>query len=123
MAIDRIVKVLKLSETISDWAATVHAHAESLAKTGVNIPGYKLTAKKGHRRWKDELAVENAFEAGFGEAIYEKKLKSPAKLEKLVGKEEIVEYVEIPDNGTQLVPETAKGEAIKDKAAMFEKLE
>lgn len=123
MAIDRIVKVLKLSETISDWAATVHAHAESLAKTGVNIPGYKLVARKGHRRWKDELAVENAFEAGYGEAIYEKKLKSPAKLEKLVGKDEIVEYVEIPDNGVQLVPETAKSEAIKDKAAMFEKLE
>jgi len=122
MAIDRIVKVLKLSETISDWAATVRAHAESLAKTGVHIPGYKLVAKRGHRRWTDEIAVENAFEAAYGEAIYEKKLKSPAKLEKLVGKDEVSEYVEVPDNGTQLVPETAKGEAIKGVAAMFKKI-
>jgi len=123
MAIDRIVKVLKLSETISDWAATVRAHAESLAKTGVTIPGYKLVAKKGHRRWTDEIAVENAFEAQYGESIYEKKLKSPAKLEKIVGKDEVSGYVEVPDNGVQLVPETAKGEAIKGAAAMFEKLE
>ena len=122
MSISQIQKVLKLSETISDWATTVRAHAESLAKSGVPIPGYKLIQKRGNRRWIDEIAVENAFEAVHGDAIYEKKLKGPAKLEKLVGKDEISEYVEVPNNGTQLVPETAKGEAIKATAAMFEKI-
>jgi len=122
MTIAQIVKVLKISEALADWASTVHAHAESLAKTGVTVPGYKLVNKKGHRRWKDEIAVENAFEAQYGDEIYEKKLKSPAKLEKLVGKDEIADYVEVPDNGQQLVPETAKGEAIKATDAVFEKL-
>jgi hypothetical protein len=48
----------------------------------------------------------------FGELIFEKKLKSPAKLEKVVGKERVSAYTEVPDNGVQLVPMDAKGEAI-----------
>jgi hypothetical protein len=122
LTIVQIRKVLTIADTLEDWVKGVRAHAESLAKTGVTIPGYKLVAKKGHRRWTDEIAVENAFEAQYGEQIYEKKLKSPAKLEKLVGEDEISEYVEVPDNGSQLVPDTAKGEAIKGNAAMFEKI-
>jgi hypothetical protein len=123
LTIDQIVKVLKVSEAISDWAAAVHAHAEGLAQSGVPIPGYKLVQKRGNRRWIDEIAVETAFETLYGEEIYTKKLKSPAQLEKLVGKDEVKEYVEIPDNGTQLVPESAKGEAISAKPSqVFEKL-
>jgi len=123
LTVDQIVKVLSLSEVIADWAASVHAHAESLAKAGVTIPGYKLVQKKGNRRWIDEIAVETAFETMYGEEIYEKKLKSPSKLEKVVGKDEIKDYVEIPDNGTQLVPESAKGEAIQANAGnVFEAL-
>jgi hypothetical protein len=114
--------VLSIADTLEDWVKGVRAHAESIAKTGVSIPGYKLIAKKGHRRWTDEIAVENAFEAQYGESIYEKKLKSPAKLEKIVGKEDIAEYVEIPDNGVQLVPVSAKGEAIQASAAVFKQI-
>jgi hypothetical protein len=50
-------------------------------------------------------------------------LKSPAKLEKIVGKEDIAGYVEIPDNGVQLVPVSAKGEAIQASAAVFKQIE
>ena len=123
LTIGQIQRVMGIADTLEDWVKGVRAHAESLAKTGVTIPGYKLIAKKGHRRWVDEIAVENAFEAQYGESIYEKKLKSPAKLEKIVGKEDIAEYVEIPDNGVQLVPVSAKGEAIQASAAVFKKLE
>jgi len=117
LSVEQIVKVLKVSAAIADWAAAVHAHAESLAKTGVMIPGYKLVAKKGQRRWIDEVAVETAFEAEHGEAIYTKALKSPAQLEKVVGKEEVKEYIETPEREPQLVPESAKGEAIGVDAA------
>ena len=123
LTIGQIQRVLSVADTLEDWVKGVRAHAESIAKTGVSIPGYKLIAKKGHRRWTDEIAVENAFEAQYGESIYEKKLKSPAKLEKIVGKEDIAEYVEIPDNGVQLVPVSAKGEAIQASAAVFKQIE
>jgi hypothetical protein len=122
LTIGQIQRVLSVADTLEDWVKGVRAHAESIAKSGVTIPGYKLIAKKGHRRWTDEIAVENAFEATFGEAIYEKKLKSPAKLEKVVGKDEIAGYVEVPDNGVQLVPDSAKGEAIQASAAMFKQI-
>ncbi len=115
LTVEQIAKVMSVSATIKEWADAVHTYAERLAKeTGAIVPGYKLISKKGNRRWIDEIAVETAFEAEYGEAIYDKKLKSPAKLEKLVGKDGIAEYVEIPDKGVQLVPETAKGEAVVD---------
>lgn len=119
----QIAKILKLSEVMGDWVAAVHAHAEGLAKQGVKIPGYKLVARKGNRRWIDEAVVETAFEAEIGEEIYTKKLKSPAQLEKIVGKDRVSEYVEVPDNGVQLVPESAKGEAIQAASEMFKKIE
>jgi hypothetical protein len=123
LSVEQMVKVLTISATIADWAAAVHAHAESLARTGVKIPGYKLVAKKGHRKWIDELAVETAFEADFGDAIYTKALKSPTQLEKVVGKDKITEYVEVPVKEPQLVPESAKGEAIEvDAANVFQLL-
>lgn len=121
---EQVIKVLKMAEAISDWAAAVHAHAESLAKQGVEVPGYKLVQKKGNRRWVDEVMVETAFESEHGDKIYEKKILSPAKMEKVVGKDAVKEYIEIPDNGVQLVPDTAKGEPIRiDAASVFTKLE
>lgn len=109
-----LAKVLEVSGLISDWAKAVHAHAERQAiDLGVEIPGYKLVKKQGRRAWTDELMVENEFEHELGDAMYDKKVKSPAQMEKLVGKERVKELVTIPDKGLQLVPEGAKGEAVK----------
>lgn len=108
-----IARILELSGHISDWARAVQAHAEKLAtETGVKIPGYKLVKKMGRRAWKDPLTVENEFEHEFGEAIYTKELKSPAQLEKIVGKDRVNPLTIVPENGVQLVPESAKGEPV-----------
>ena len=110
---EEIAKVLEASGMISSWAKEVHAYAKRQAEElGVQIPGHKLVAKKGRRAWTDEVAVENEFEHEFGDDIYDKKLKSPAKLEKVVGKDRVKELVSIPNRGVELVPESAKGEAV-----------
>jgi hypothetical protein len=124
MSIEQLMQVMFISDVISEWSASVHAHAESLAKSGVDIPGYKLVPKRANRRWIDEMAVETAFESEYGDELYTKKLKSPAQLEKVVGKEMIADYVEVPDNGVQLVPETAKSKAVTaNPEQVFKKLE
>jgi len=113
MSPENISKVLELSGLISDWSKAVHSYAEKTAKdTGVMYPGYKLIQKKGRRAWVDEIAVENEFEHEFGEVIYDRKVKSPAQLQKIVGKDRVEKLTEIPDRGIALVSEGAKGEPV-----------
>lgn len=110
---ERIVKIIELSELISDWAKAVKGYAETQAiDLGVQFPGYKIVKKTGNRAWIDETAVENEFEMEFGDKIYNKTVKTPAQLEKIVGKERVAELTERPDKGFQLVKENAKGEAV-----------
>jgi hypothetical protein len=45
--------------------------------------------------------------------MYEHKLLSPSKLEKVIGKKEVAEFCYTPDNGTVLVPETDRRKEIK----------
>ena len=117
MTPENISKVMELSGLISEWAKAVHGYAEKTAKdTGVVYPGYKLIQKKGRRAWIDEIAVENEFEHEFGEVIFDKKVKSPAQLQKIVGKERVDQLTAIPDRGIALVSESAKGEPVGGNA-------
>ena len=123
MSPENISKVIELSGLISSWAKAVHAYAEKTAiDTGTEYPGYKIIKKFGRRAWVDEVAVENEFEHEFGEVIYDKKVKSPAQLQKIVGKDRVDNLTAIPDRGVSLVPESAKGEAINAKG-VFEVIE
>jgi len=113
MTPEYIAKVLDVSGLIASWAKSVHAYAEKTAKdTGVVYPGHKLIQKKGRRAWTDEVAVENEFEHEYGEVIYDKKVKSPAQLQKIVGKDRVDKLTSIPDRGITLVKESAKGEPV-----------
>jgi len=106
---------------IAEWAKAVHVYATTQAtEFGVKIPGYKLIQKTGRRAWTDEMVVENEFEHEFGDVIYDKKLKSPAQLEKIVGKDRVKELVSIPEKGLELVPDSAKGEPVQGAGAVFE---
>ena len=117
MTPENIVRVLELSGLISDWSKALYKHVEKTAmETGVEYPGYKLVRKFGRRAWVDEVAVENEFEHEYGEVIYDKKVKSPAQLQKIVGKDRVDNLTAIPDKGVQLVPESAKGEAVGAKS-------
>ncbi len=123
MTPENIVKVIEFSKLISDWAKAVYRYAEKTATdTGVEYPGYKLIKKLGRRAWGDEVAVENEFEHEYGEVIYDKKVKSPAQLEKIVGKDRVAVLTVIPDKGVQLVPNSAKGEPI-DSKGVFDVIE
>lgn len=114
---EQIGKVLEASDLISGWAKAVRDYAERQAVAlGIKIPGYKLIQKKGRRAWVDEMAVETDLGVEFGDDIYEKKLKSPAQMEKIAGKERVKELTDTPDKGLELVPESAKGDDVTPKA-------
>lgn len=80
-----LARVLPWLDTIEGWADAVRASALSQMKAGVSVPGFKLVAgRKGARRWAEgaEEAI-NAMKIR-KDALYEKKLITPTKAEKLV---------------------------------------
>lgn len=96
------------------WLKAVVRYAEDRARAGVKIPGFKLVNTVGNRQWKDpELAAKIL--ANHGVDPYEKKLLSPAKAEKALGrggKPTVDPLTTRPDTGTKLVPETDNRPAI-----------
>lgn len=74
------------------WLSAVWAYAEQKANNGEKIMGYKLVqGREGNRKWADEEKVNRVISKEFpfdaSEGMYEKKLLSPAKMEKTVSKE------------------------------------
>lgn len=89
------------------------ANEEALRRMqdGVEIPGQKLVAKKVNRVWK--AASEAVLSARYGNDAYERKLKSPSKVEELVGGAELAkEYAFSPDAGFTIAPADDKRRAI-----------
>lgn len=113
---DQLAEKLDMFDMIGEWMNAVRAHAQELAESGVAIPNYQLTEKIGHRKWRDE---EKTRETLFLEAdltddqLYNKKLKSPAQIEKTLGakkakalKPKLDELTDRPVTGTSLVRTT-----------------
>lgn len=104
---------------LREWVSSVVAYATAVADRGIDIPGYKLTTKYGRRRWTDEKTVEDLF-SEFGDARYNKKMKSPAQMEKVLKaarKAELEPYIEKPETGKVLVSASDEREALETGAA------
>lgn len=110
---EQITKVLEGASLVSQWVKDVQSYAHMMAESGKKVAGYKLVAKKGNRKWTNESLVAQEFEDLFADDLFDKKLKSPAQLEKIVGKENVDRLTTRPENGTTLVPEKDKRKAIE----------
>lgn len=102
---------------------TVREFAYGEAEHGRTPPGWKLVEKRATRKWRNESDAEDVLsEAGLlPDEIYEPPaLKSPAKIEKLLGKEDralLNDLVTKESSGYTLAPESDKREAVKKDAA------
>lgn len=85
---DELVKVLGFAGVVEDWLAAVRAQVQAKLERGEDVPGLKLVEKRANRKWKDEDETEQWLKAeGYAQADFTtQKLKSPAQVEKLVGK-------------------------------------
>lgn len=89
LAPEMLVRVLEARPIIESWLTAVAKYAEGELSAGREVPGYKLVAKRAMRKWvEDEGAIEaRCAELGISpDEYFEKKLKSVASLEKVVGK-------------------------------------
>ena len=107
------------AEKIAGLKAYIHAIEDEIYRRlmkGGKVPGWKVVAKKADRVWKPEAEAELV--KAFKDDAWEKKLLSPAKVEKLRGGKDIAaKYAFKPDNGLTLAPEDDKRPAVPVRTA------
>lgn len=124
---DDLVRVKKSALLFKHWASSVEAYMQQQAELGTIYPGYKLVRKKSNREWIDEEVAETMIESMLGDAAYEKKFLSVAKVEKVLTKMKIkpAERENIigpllhrPEKGLTLVEDTDNRHAVAAPAIM-----
>jgi hypothetical protein len=115
--LENLYKFDAFCSKIAELKDAVHAIALELARHGKVADGYKLIQKEGNRKWVDESKVIALYAQKVN--VWEQKLLSPAKLEKLFKgpqkdreKEVIATLTERPLGDFELVEEGAKGKAV-----------
>lgn len=108
----RLARVLDMADMIESWLNACRALAHRLAENGKTVPGYQLVDRIGRRRWIDEDDVfVGLVAAGMTmDDLFERKLKSPAQIEKALGaarkralEPTLKALIEKPLTGTNLV--------------------
>ncbi len=108
-------RLLPLFDRAEEWISAVRKHAYELAQKRQEIPGYKLVAKTGNRKWKDEKVAQAALAACGVHPFEEPATISPAQAEKKLGKARagLVDPLTYkPATGTVLVEVSDKRAAI-----------
>lgn len=125
MPLERVAEALHLLPTLKEWIKNVEEFGFNLAKAGNPPPGFKLVEGRGRRKWRDENElIEFLSSFGLDETDYmEKSLKSPAQMEKVLGKKQLDDFIMHQPGSPDLVPVSDKREAIRlDAKADFEVL-
>jgi Protein of unknown function (DUF2800) len=79
-----LVPLIKQVQDICSFNAAIHAQIELRAiGNGQLIPGVVVKDAVTHRRWHDQEAAEALAQEAFGDKAFERKLLSPAGIEKL----------------------------------------
>jgi hypothetical protein len=119
----QIADVMAKAEVIEGWVKRVKQRGHDLAMEGkFEGLGWKLVHSTSHRKFKDEVTADRlAIELDMlpDEFLTEPKLKSPAQVEKLLGKkrkDEIAELVYKPRGKIILAPEDDPRPAVKPDA-------
>jgi hypothetical protein len=96
LAPHEIAEVLKMRPLIDLWLKRIESQALDTLLGGGEVPGYKLVeGRLGFRKWTDEIAVSKALQAaGYSfEDITKTELRSPAEMDKAIGKKKAEELV------------------------------
>lgn len=92
---EQVVDILfNKAPTIKKWIAKLEDHAQQRAEQRQPLVGTKLVETRAYRKWKDEVVAEEFFSGELGDEAFDSKFKSPAQLEKLMGKNKFAEFEE-----------------------------
>lgn len=129
---ERIGYLLGEADTVRGWLKALEDHALTLARTGTEIPGWKLANRRGNRAWIDADAALPRLAETYGvdpDLLAPRKLGTPAHVERVVKAEtkhkaDLSAYTRVPELPPRLVPEKAPGgDVFADAEALFAGLE
>jgi hypothetical protein len=127
----QIGRIIPGLDMLEDWAKAVRKAGYAMAENGTKIPGQKLVDKIGRRAWIEtkDAATLILHTSGLAPTdIYtEPKLKSPAQIEKLVGKKDFAaRYAGLApsrSSGTVLVPNNDRRPEVVPAIEQFDVLD
>ena len=111
LPVEKVVAILDAADMIEGWLNAVRAYGRELVESGREVGPYILVPKRAMRKWKeeDQTALLNDLTCATGilpDDLFERKIKSPAQVEKLLGKKnvgKIADLVTQESSGTNLV--------------------
>ena len=118
--------ILDAKKLIESWLSAVESHAKETLENGNDFPGFKLVEGRSVRKWADESEAAETLTNLLGEQAYEKKILTPAKAEKALGKAkkaEIESLIIKPQGAPTLAPESDKRPALNISEKDFDGFE
>lgn len=122
---EEIGDLLIRGKLLVKWYADLEEYATTALLNGKPIPGWKLVAGRSDRAFTDQdAALKAVIEAGYDEAlVYDRKPKTLAQLEKLMGKKDfeaaVGSYVIKPPGKPKLAEASDKRDAYNPAASDF----
>jgi hypothetical protein len=87
--VDQLAQALDRIDVLEGWIKDAKEMAQALLESGVDVPGYKLVAKRAMRQWANEKQALTALAEAGCSAEELTELKSPAQVEKVLKKRKI----------------------------------
>jgi hypothetical protein len=115
---EKLSKTLAALPVLENFVKSVREFAYAEAEQGRIPPGFKLVEKRAMRKWSDEKVVQQFLDNNFAnstirECYTNPELKSPAQVEKVVGKDKLNHLMVSESSGLTLVEEADKRPAFK----------
>ncbi len=122
---EQLAEVLAQAEFIGNWVKAVQAYAHAEAVAGRTPTGFKLVPKRATRKWKDVTdaadALFHVYEIDNDSLYTEPELKSPAQVEKAIGKKRFAtieaDLVTKVSSGSNLVPVSDARPSVRAEAS------
>ena len=116
-------KALESKKLIVSWLDAVESLVKDRRNDGQTFDGFKLVAGRSLRKWESEEVAEKRLKLLLGEDAYEKKILTPAKAEKVLGKvksKDIQNIIVKPVGSPTLAPERDKRPSVSITANDFD---
>lgn len=117
LTVEQVGVLLTKVEVLENWFSSLRRFVANELEQGRPVPGWKLVEKRAQRVWAEnaDQTAHDLMAMGLdGLDVYETKLKSPAQIEKIVGRNKLPEtMVSRVSSGTTLVPETDHRPAVR----------
>lgn len=118
MPVAKLAAALDWEDAINSWYEAVKEVVREKLSAGEEVPGFKLVEGRSNRKWIDEDLVVTEFSSVLGpDRLYEKKLLSPAKLEKIIGKGKVDHLTFKPEVGKAIAKNDDPRPVAKSSAA------